>query len=110
MKITINLFPGLISINSRLLTVIFVFSLSLSNTAHAWVYSEHRDISLQAVQNLVAEYRTDFDHLWSISRIGFEKRLCENAADSAQGLETDCLDWAAFSAVAGDHSCSSKEI
>ena len=65
---------------------------------------------MQAVQNLDAEHRADFDNLWNNSRTGFEKRLCENAADSAQGLKTVCLGWTAFSAIAGDHSCSSKEM
>jgi hypothetical protein len=105
-----NLFTKLLSINPRLLLVSLAISLCLCNTAHAWVYSEHRDIALQAVQNLDAEHRADFDRLWNNSRTGFEKRLCDNAADSAQGLKTDCLDWAAFSAIAGDHSCSSQEM
>jgi hypothetical protein len=105
-----NLSTKFLSINPRLLIVGFAISLCLSNTAHAWVYSEHREIALQAVENLDAEHRADFDRLWIDSRTGFEKRLCENAADSEQGLKTDCLDWAAFSAIAGDHSCSSKEM
>ncbi|MFV1993378.1 MAG: hypothetical protein ACC635_05690 [Acidiferrobacterales bacterium] len=109
-KITMSLFPKFIVINARLLGVIFVLSLSISNSAHAWVYSEHRDIAIQAVQNLDAEYRADFDRLWASSRTGSEKQLCENAAYSEQGQEADCLDWAAFSAIAGDHSCSSKEL
>ncbi len=105
-----NLFTKLLSINPRLFIVSFAISLSLSNTAQAWVYPEHREIAMQAVQKLDAVHRADFDRLWNNSRTGFEKRLCENAADSAQGLKTDCLDWAAFSAIAGDHSCSSKEM
>ncbi|MFV1984575.1 MAG: hypothetical protein ACC657_13615 [Thiohalomonadales bacterium] len=94
----------------RLLAFLFIFSLSFTNTAFAWVYSEHRDIAIEAVKNLNADYRADFDSLWQSSRSGFEKKLCKNAADSTQGLDTDCLDWAAFSAIAGDHSCSSKEM
>ncbi len=105
-----NLLTKILSINPRLLIVSVAISLSLSSTAQAWVYPEHREIAMQAVQNLDAEHRADFDRLWNNSRTGFEKRLCENAADSAQGLKTDCLDWAAFSAIAGDHSCSSKEM
>ena len=31
--------------------------LCFSNTAHAWIYSEHRDIALLAVENLDAGYR-----------------------------------------------------
>jgi len=105
-----NLLTKILSINPRLLIVIVAISLSLSNTAQAWVYSEHREIAMQAVQNLDAEHRADFDRLWKNSRTGFEKRLCENAADSAQSLKTVCLGWAAFSSIAGDHSCSSKEM
>jgi len=105
-----NLFTKFLSINPRLFIVSFAISLSLSDTAQAWVYPEHREIAMQAVRNLDAEHRADFDRFWNNSRTGFEKRLCENAADSAQGLKTDCLDWAAFSAIAGDHSCSSKEM
>ncbi len=96
--------------NSGLINVIAIFLLGLPGAVHAWVYSEHRDIAMQAVQNLDAEYRSDLDQLWKLSRDGFEQQLCENVADLAQGLKTDCLDWAAFSAIAGDHSCSSKEM
>jgi len=106
-----NLCPKLFFVPPRLFNVMFIFSLMcLSNAVQAWVYSEHRDIALQAVQNLSSKSRADFDQLWKISRTGFGKRLCENATDSAQGLKTDCLDWAAFSAIAGDHSCSGKEM
>ncbi len=97
-------------INSSLLTVLSALLVSFSGISHAWVYSEHRDIAIQAVQYFDAKYKADFDQLWQNSRIGLEKKLCENAADIAQGLKTDCLDWAAFSAIGGDHSCSSKEM
>ncbi|MFV2061823.1 MAG: hypothetical protein ACC653_14145 [Gammaproteobacteria bacterium] len=96
--------------SSRLLSVIVVLSIFLPNTAYSWVYSEHRDIAIQTVKILPEKYRTDLDNLWRDSRIGFEKRLCENAANSTPVLNTTCLDWAAFSAIAGDHSCSSNEM
>ena len=31
-------------------------------------------------------------------------------ADTQQGLAPACIDWAAFAAIAGDHSCSSKNM
>ena len=37
-------------------------------------------------------------------------RLCELAADAGQSLAPECVDWAALSAIAGDHSCSSREM
>jgi hypothetical protein len=92
------------------LLLIAILFLYIASPAYAWVYSEHRDIALQAVEKLDEKSRAHFDQLWKESRIGFEKKLCEDAADTEQAEKTECLDWAAFSAIAGDHSCSSKEM
>ncbi|MGL6110496.1 MAG: hypothetical protein ACRC2B_10410, partial [Rubrivivax sp.] len=51
-----------------------------------------------------------FDKLWQEARLGHEKRLCEQPAVADQGTAPMCLDWAALPAIAGDHSCSSKEM
>ena len=53
--------------------------------AHAWVYPEHRDIAVLAVEKLDAERKALFDRLWSEARAGHEQRLCEQAADAQQG-------------------------
>ena len=76
----------------------------------AWVYPEHRDISILAVQNLDPAHRAVFDSLWREARRTHEHRLCEQGADVAQGLKLACIDWAALAAIAGDHSCSSREM
>ena len=76
----------------------------------AWVYPEHRDISILAVQNLDPARRAIFDSLWREARRTHEHRLCEQGADVAQGLKPACIDWAALAAIAGDHSCSSREM
>ena len=76
--------------------------------AHAWVYPEHRDIAVLAVDTLDPERRAQFDRLWHEARTGFEPRLCEAGADARQGVAPACIDWAAFPAIAGDHSCSSR--
>jgi len=78
--------------------------------ARAWVYPEHRDIAVLAVDKLDAERKVLFDRLWREARTGQEQRLCEQAADSKQGVAPACIDWAAFAAIAGDHSCSSKNM
>jgi hypothetical protein len=75
--------------------------------ALAWIYPEHRDLAMLAVQGLDAERRAEFDRLWRDARSGHEARLCEAGADTTQGLAPQCIDWAALSAIAGDHSCSS---
>ncbi len=76
----------------------------------AWVYPEHRDISILTVQNLDPARRAVFDRLWREARRTHEQRLCEQGADVAQGLKPACIDWAALAAIAGDHSCSSREM
>jgi hypothetical protein len=78
--------------------------------AHAWVYPEHRDIAVLAVERLDTERRALFDRLWREARVGHEQRLCEQGADSKQGVAPACIDWAAFAAIAGDHSCSSRNM
>jgi hypothetical protein len=83
---------------------------SAAGAAFAWVYPEHREIALLAVRALDAPRRAVFDALWGDARITQEKRLCEQGADAAQGLAPSCIDWAALSAIAGDHSCSSQEM
>jgi hypothetical protein len=82
----------------------------LACSAFAWVYPEHRDIAMLAVQGLDEERSAAFSGLWRQARQGDESRFCAEAADAKQGLTPECLDWAALSAIAGDHSCSPSEM
>ena len=82
----------------------------VTGTAHAWVYPEHRDIAVLAVEKLDPERRAVFDALWREARITQEKRLCERGVEPAQGLTPSCIDWAALPAISGDHSCSSQQL
>ena len=61
--------------------LIFIFSFNISN---AWVYPEHRDIALLAIQKLSPEYRSILDKLWSQARVGYESRLTEAVIDATQ--------------------------
>ncbi len=83
---------------------------SVACPALAWVYPEHRDIAGLGVISLDAERLAVFNRLWAAARTGHEPRLCEKGADTEQGLKPACIDWAALSGIAGDHSCSSKEL
>lgn len=76
----------------------------------AWIYPEHREITLLAVQKLDPEHRAILDRLWAEARSGHEKRLCEQAADTGQTRKPSCIDWAAWPAIAGDHSCSAEKM
>src|SRR6476620_1399282 len=84
--------------------------LGASHPALAWVYPEHRELSLQAVSKLDPDRRAVFDQLWREARAGDETRLCTLGADIEQGGAPSCIDWAAMAAIAGDHSCSSQEM
>jgi hypothetical protein len=80
------------------------------STTKAWVYPEHRDITLLAIQNLSPEYRTILDALWAEARKGFEFRLTETVIDATQTTNPTHLDFASWPAIAGDHSTSAKDM
>lgn len=83
---------------------------SITTESNAWVYPEHRDIALQAVVRLSQQRRAVFDSIWTIARRGSEARLCSNVVEPLQARDPDCLDWAAWSAIGGDHSCSPQQL
>ena len=64
---------------------------ALSLPAYAWVYPEHRDLNILAVQRLDPERRAVFDRLWSEARAGDEQRLCAAGADTGQSTTPSCV-------------------
>lgn len=76
----------------------------------AWLYPEHREITLVALSMLNPEPRSVLDKLWSEARVGHETRLCSQMADTSQGLKPQCIDYAAWPSIGGDHSCSAAEM
>ena len=95
------------NISGYILLLIFAFSF---NTTKAWLYPEHRDIMLIAIQKLPTDYRTSLDMLWARARIGYEFRLSESVIVSDQGLKPEFIDYAAWPAIGGDHSCSAENL
>lgn len=93
---------------SRILLALAV--LGVANSAFGWIYPEHRDIAILAVQGLDTEHMAVFDRFWQDARLGDEERLCAEGADTEQGLAPSCIDWAALSGIGGDHSCSSQDM
>jgi hypothetical protein len=93
-----------------ILILVQFFLASGSNDAVAWVYPEHRKIALLAIQNLNSEQRALFEQLWAQARIGYATRLTATVIDTAQSLEPTQLDFASWAAIAGDHSCSPKDM
>jgi len=76
----------------------------------AWVYPEHRQISVIAIQQLSPEYRRILENMWTQVRIGHEDRLSASILDSGHGLDPEVLDLASWPAIAGDHSCSPEQM
>jgi hypothetical protein len=84
--------------------------LLLTLNVHAWVYPEHRNIMLLALQRLDPAQRALLEKLWSQARAGQESRLCAQIAYDAQGAQPSCIDYAAWPAISGDHSCSAGDM
>ena len=82
----------------------------LPMTVTAWVYPEHRDITLFAIQKLDSVYLARLDGLWALARKGNESRLNISVADTTLNEHPKYIDYAAFPAIAGDHSVSAENL
>ena len=92
------------------ITLIIILLAFGTKTLHAWVYPEHRDIALRAIQNLSQEHRSLLDILWTEARKGYESRLTEEVIDISQSINPTHLDYASWPAISGDHSCSAENM
>jgi hypothetical protein len=90
-----------------LISIIILLNQTLS---FAWIYPEHRDIAIIAIQNLSPEYRSVLDKLWAEARVGYEGRLTEAVIDATQSVNPTQLDYASWPAISGDHSCSPQNM
>ena len=84
--------------------------LALPRAGLAWLFPEHRDITVAAIQELGPEQRAAFDKLWSEARSAHEQRLCADPTDPQPGAKPTCVDFASWPAIAGDHSCSAQDL
>ncbi len=91
--------------------LLFSFLLIILNKSlFGWIYPEHRDIAILAIQNLNPEYRSFLDKLWTEARAGYEGRLTEAVIDATQSVHPTHLDYASWPAISGDHSCSPRNM
>jgi hypothetical protein len=88
----------------------FVLTIITTLPGFAWVYPEHRQIALLAIQNLSAERRAMFSRLWTEGSGAYSTRLTADVIDPTQGVDVTRLDFAAWIAIAGDHSCSPQDM
>ncbi len=101
---------GAVGLSRRIPLLLAACAWGAAGAAYGWIYPEHRDIAVLAVEGLDPERKAEFDRLWQEARWGDEGRLCAAGADTEQDVAPDCIDWAALSGIAGDHSCSSQEM
>lgn len=92
----------------KLLVVFLLCAACELEPASAWVFPEHHDITALAVERLDPEHRAQLEKLWLLARTSHEARLCEDVASLTP--QKDCLDYAAWPAIAGDHSCSARDM
>lgn len=59
------------------------------------------------MQKLDSARQARLQALWAEARTGYEQRLCAKSSDPAQ---TSCVDFAAWAAISGDHSCSAQQM
>ncbi len=79
-------------------------------SSHAWVYPEHRKITLLAIQNLSPAFQAQLTNLWAQARLDYASRLSVFAIDATNGRKPKQLDYASWAAIAGDHSCSPANL
>ena len=94
------------------------FVILLPAAAQAWIWPEHRDIAVAAVNNLPAGERKTLDAMWAEAQKLGGKQVCTGLVDP--GAQPDqvkfgdwdkiCVDFASFPALAADHSCSTDEL
>jgi len=82
----------------------------LLEAAFSWVYPEHRDIAVLGLEKLDPAQRATLQKLFDEARVGHEARLCSQLADTTQALNPACIDYAAWTAISGDHSCSARDM
>ena len=93
------------NMRSLLISLCFVWLISL-----AWVYPEHRDITMIAIHDLTPQQQRILAEIWAQARLGYEDLLSDLPADSALYKNPSKLDYASWPAIAGDHSCSPKNL
>ena len=80
------------------------------NLAFAWVYPEHREITLRGIQKLDPHRKALLDTLWAAARVGYESRLSITPGDVTSGESPGTIDYAAWPAIARDHSTSAANL
>lgn len=76
----------------------------------AWLYPEHRDITLLSIRKLSPEYRAELDKIWFSARMSYAQRLTQSVIDPGQNTNPAQLDFAAWPGISADHSTSPANL
>ena len=90
--------------------LLFLVFLLFASNSFAWVFPEHRQIALLAIQNLDPSYRLLLDQLWTQATKNYSGRLSAGVIDTTQNSHSKTIDYATWAAIAGDHSCSPEAM
>lgn len=93
-----------------LYVVVLAIVVLQSTPSFAWVYPEHRDIAVAAVLKLDSARRVQLDSIWSWARVGYESRLPSSIVIPELPEKPNYIDWGAWPAIGGDHSCSPSQM
>lgn len=86
---------------------IMVSLLAWPRAAGAWIFPEHVDIADAAIARLSPEAQAFYRELWTAARAA---RACSELAAPGERASPTCIDFAAWSAIAGEHSCSPRDL
>jgi hypothetical protein len=101
----------------RLASFIALTGMLWAAPARAWIWPEHRDIAVTAIQGLPSAERAQLETLWASLKVEAGPQLCRtlvNQGATPQSAFGDwsaiCLDFPSYPALGGDHSCSTADL
>lgn len=92
------------------LLMLWIIVILIPNSISAWIYPEHRDITILAIKKLSAENKVILDKLWTLAIRGNENRLSETMIIPDSEIPKGKIDFASWPAIAGDHSISASDL
>lgn len=92
------------------LIVLLFLVAAATRPAQAWLWHEHRSIAATAIAELTPAQSQELAALWNSARAGRGERFCPELSAGDQGPTPTCLDFAAWTAIGGDHSCSFADL
>ena len=88
-----------------------------ASPAGAWIWPEHRDIAVDAIQRMTPADRAVLEALWGSLLREAGPQLCRTLVNDGAAphgkfatWKSGCLDFPAYPALGGDHSCSTAEL